>query len=206
MTAQTYRYRMQGVTPEEFQEHVGVTPTSTPGIPAVFCDMTYDDSFATDGHAFMLERGWTLAEIAPPAPSALMVANAKSANLTSASSAFPVASGWTDVAGLSVSIATFGGSKFAIDLRAGVSAILVAGEVRALINGGSFSDAVIGAAIPLPVLVGGQIACALSQDISATGSRTTYTVRVQARGLGALASVTLAAYTSSIRVIEYAGS
>lgn len=204
MTTTTRRYRQRGVTAADILAHTPATSvTTTPTFPPCFQEVTADDSFNTDIDAYMAEQGADFVEADPPANTSFMIANIKSAKLAADSTAFPVASGWQDVSGLSVSLSTLGGTTLGITLSAVNSNIAIGGQVQAIINGGSFSNVVVGLAA-FPLLTSSFAGFTTFVTLPAA-ARTTYTVRVQARGLGVLASVTLAAGATSIAVFEYAG-
>jgi hypothetical protein len=84
-----------------------------------------------------------------------------------------------------------------------VATINVGGEVRVLLNGGTYSNTEMGA-VALPLLSGGNAGFTTFEDIAPTPARVTYTLRLQARAVGVLASVTLAPRATSLTVVEYA--
>ncbi len=200
----TYRFENLGMVPYEVTNNVGA-PSATLGRvkPPQTMDVTIDAQYLGSlvDHVLNNKQGWTLIETDPPPVTARVVENIETVALAANSASFPVASGWTDVAGFSTTISTRGGSKLVIELLAATAAILVGGSARVLINGGSFSNVVVGA-VNFPVLVGGSTGFRASVNIPA-GARASHTVRVQAQGVGVLASVSLAAVASCMTVTEY---
>lgn len=205
MALKTYRYKQRGLTSDFIADQCGGTPPNAVGllIPTSTQDVEYEESYHVDVLSAAQQAGYELVEESPPGNTAVYLAQVKNATLAADSSSIPVASGWTDVSGLSVNLSTFGGTIFGVTLSAVNAAIAVGAQVRVLINGGAFSDLVLGTAA-FPLLTSSFAGFTMATPVSVTGSRTTYTVRVQARGLGVLASVSLAAGASSITVFEYA--
>lgn len=203
MGAQTvYRYKRRGVTADQFDNVVGTTPTAVGLLsPSAFQDLTYDADFHTGAVAEMAAMGWEFVVEAPPAGTPLMVAQTSLATLASNSSSIPVASGWTDVSGLSVSLTTIGGTKMRVRVEAAPASIAIGGAFRALINGGSFSNQVV-QTLDFKLSLGQPRMFNAEVTIPST-SGTTYTVRVQAQGVGVLSSVSLEAIVSSLAVTEY---
>lgn len=206
-TQTVYRYRRIGVTADQFDNAVGTIPTVVGNVsPSAYQDLTYDSDYHTGGSIGgaveqMAAMGWEFVTASPPAGTPLVIRQTVSAAIASDSSSIPVASGWTDVTGLSVSITTLGGSIARMAACAAPAAIAIGASYRVLINGGSFSDVVLGT-MPLKLSVGLPRPFFVNQALGAT-SPTTYTFRVQAQGVGVLSSVSLEALVSSIAVTEY---
>lgn len=200
-----YRFEDTGAQAHELATNVAANMNATLG--RVKAPSTLDITCAAEHLGsltdYMLnwKSGWLLVETDPPDPTARTVENIETVALAANSASFPVASGWTDVAGFSTTVSTRGGSKLVIELLAATAAILVGGSVRVLINGGSFSSVIVGA-VNFPVIVGGSTGFRVSVNIPA-GARASHTVRVQAQGVGVLASVSLAAVASCMTVTEY---
>lgn len=202
-----YRFEDTGVQAHELATNVAANMNATLG--RVKAPSTLDITCAAEHLGSLAEymlnwkSGWLLVETDPPDPTVRTVENIETVALAANSAAFPVAQGFQDVADLSKTISTRGGSKLVIELLAATASITVGGAVRVLINGGSFANAIVGT-VNFPVLVGGSTGFRASVDIP-VGARADHTVRVQAAGVGILASVSLAAVASCMTITEYRG-
>ena len=119
--------------------------------------------------------------------------------LESAGVAIAVALGWQTLSdgtrSLTGSFQSTGGTSLEVTLW-GSASVLVGGSVRVVINGGSFSNAVI-TVEPATLAIGAQkIMQSGSVEIPVTGSPTTYTVTAQGQGVGLFASITPASGTN----------
>lgn len=121
-------------------------------------------------------------------------------SLSSAGTAIPNASGYQTV--ISANITTTGG-KLRIDSTfiGNMPALNLGGDCRTVINGGVYSNQALHTAIGLPTLAGGATA-SWSGVIDPAPAAGSYTVRIEARSLVALGSVTPQAGTGLI-VEEY---
>lgn len=194
MTAHTFRFN--GPTEYMLEQPLGPTIAEAgPATPVMYSVVDLGDgSLLTDLIAEMAKAGWTyVGQESRSVPSLLQAHRSK---LTADASAINAAAGWADV--LSVEVDSGGSSALEIlgSLQAGVT---LGGQLRVVIDGGSFSDAII-AMQDLQALAGNAPGH-LSTYVDLPSGDETYAVKLQASA-AALGSVTPRA-GSSLIVKEY---
>lgn len=191
MASQVRRYVAAGPSEAALasQVPIGTSIVVATVVPRAEVDVTIDpDTSATDLDFAMDALGWSFSESAPPAPTALAIRQSQASKLTTTGSSIGVALGWTDV--LSVTISSKGASRLVV-VSSLIATVSIGGEVRTLINGGSFSNEELYEPISLPLLSSGTVApCTTYVDLPSTVNRTSYDIKLQARGVGILAAVT----------------
>jgi hypothetical protein len=199
-------FKQRGVTDQYLSSQLapGYSATVSPAVPPVYqqVDLQPDDGDLDDLQAAMDGEGWDY--VGPgPAPQARTIKQIQPSTLGVDSNSIPVASGFTDI-GLSVDVTTKGDTTLGI-VNSTLLGVTIGGATRVLINGGSFNNVVIGPAeVDAPVLSGSVFAgCTSTINVPSTSNDTTYTIRVQAKAVGALASV-IARAGSSLTCFEYA--
>lgn len=199
-----HRYQLR-IPPIVSDLSPGYTATFENVIPSITIDVELlpDDDDKPNLDLAMEERGCGFVESTPPEATSRGIAQIQGVRLVADSDSIPVASGWTDVTGLSLTFDTKGGTMIALIVCATSAAISVGAEVRVLLSGGSFSNTLEGMCA-LPLLVGGCASFTTYEQIPTTETRTTYTAKIQVRGVGVFASVALRALASSLGVAEYA--
>lgn len=200
-----HTYRQQGVTDDYLSTMLvpGNTGTVSDVVPIVFqtIDLEPDDSDLDDLTAAMEAKGWVYFA-AGPAPAAKTIAQIVPQMLSSDAASIPVASGWVDV--LSGNVTTLGNSTVGVQATAIGTVGVGAAQVRLRVNGGAFSNQVIGAShYDMPILSASTIAFNIPRPIADTSpTQTTYTFTLQMQATGILGTVVPKAGTA-MTLVEY---
>lgn len=189
MATKTYRFVHEGLTASEMTELTGASVTVEMAHPPTYQDVTVEESAFEDLVLAAASKGFTYLETDPPDPAAKTILRSNADQLAADASAVPVASGWIDV--VSTTIATKGASSLAIQGTAIGNITLGAAQARVIIDGGSFSAQVLGAdSYDLAGISQANTGFNTPCPIPSTGNYTTYTIKMQFRAVGVLASVT----------------
>jgi hypothetical protein len=200
----THTFRQQGVTDQYLGNQVPAAFKCTAGqaVPIVFQPVTIDDEDGLpDLIGAMESAGWTYDHEGDPTVAktiAQIVPNA----LVSDASSIPVASGWVDV--LSSTLTTLGNSSVGVQVSAVGNPSVGVGQARVIVNGGDFTDMVVGAtAYDIPTSSQGVASFNAPRTIPDTSpTPTTYTFKLQMQATGGGGAVVPRAGTV-MSLIEY---
>ncbi len=200
----THTYRQIGVSADYLATQISSAYTATPqqAVPITYQSIDLSDDVALDDlTAAMNYVGWEY-DHAGVAVVAKTIAQIIPSALVSDASSIPVASGWVDV--LTGSISTPGGSSVGVQVTAVANPSVGVAQVRVIVNGGSFSNTVIGAtAYDIPISSQATIGFNAPTSIPDTSpTNTTYTFKLQMQATGVLGSVVPRAGTV-MSLIEY---
>jgi hypothetical protein len=171
-------------------------------------EITIEDARIGCDAAMAELTGAEFVEANPPAPSALSAVQSQAAKLTITGTVINVGSGWQDMTDgtntLSVQISSRGGTRLLV-VSSAIATVSIGGQVRTVISGGEFAaNTELYEPISLPLLSAGTVApCTTYVDLPPTENRTTYTVKLQAQGVGIIAAVT-PRKGATLVVLEYA--
>ena len=196
MSAQVRRYK-QGCPDETAISNLlpgGATVTAfTLYAPSIMDAALSDDAAAEDLDGILAaDHCWILQDVDPVAGAAKTRVQSVAAVLAADASAIATASGWTDV--LSIDLTTKGGTTAGVLVAAiASSGILGEGQARLIVNGGAFSNVVLGATYHALAMT-----TTKSRDTAAfhvpvsipSTSGTTYTFTLQMQATGLLNSMT----------------
>lgn len=201
MAQRNYTYKTAGVTAAYLAQQVPGTGTVALLVPIAFQTITWDETYKADLDAAMMAKGAEFAYegTAPPAKAVMQIVPSF---LAADASSIAVAAGWTDV--LSASITTLGDTSVGAQVTAVADPSIGVAQVRLIVNGGAYSNAVIGAtAYDIPINSQGCIAFHVPTPIAGTSPTVTeYTFKLQMQATGTLGSVVPRA-GSGITLVEY---
>lgn len=196
MTTQVRRYKQAGPSAAAINAALpeGVTVSDIVVYAPAIMDATLsDDTAAGDlDDVLAADEGWEFLDADPVAGAARTIAQIVPAALGADASAIATADGWTDV--LTASITTKGGTSIGTQVTAvGSAGTTGEGQVRLVINGGSFSNVVLG-----PTYVSLATTTTLSRAVVAfhapvaisAGAAETYDFKLQMQATGLLNTLT----------------
>jgi hypothetical protein len=189
MAQKDYTYENQGVTAAYLAQQVPGTGTVSPAVPARLQTITWDETYKDDLDYAMASAGWVFAYegVSPPA---LTIAQIQPTFLAADASLILVASGWVDV--LTKTITTIGGTSIGSQITALGAPAIGVGQARLVVDGGSYSNQVMGAAAyDIPLTSQGGVAFHIPTPIPDTSPNlTTYTFKLQMQATGILGTLT----------------
>ena len=203
MALTDYTYKRHGITLAYLQ---GVVPGSGGSVgdqtPPAYQLVTWDSLYKDDLDAAMSTAGWGYLWQGTPPP-AKTIANVVPSALAADANPIAVASGWVDV--LSGAIQTRGDSSVGVQVTALCAGSVGTPQARVRVNGGAFSNQVIGASAY--DFEGGSsiqpIAFHFPRPIADTSpTLTTYTFTLQVQAQGILGTATPKAGTT-MTLVEY---
>lgn len=201
MAQRNYTYKRTGVILATLQQQVPGDGSVSDLVPAAFQTITWDEIYKDDLDWAMGQQGMMYAYegIAPPAKSVMQIVPSF---LAVDASSIAVAAGWTDV--LSATLTTLGSTSVGAQVTAVADPSIGVAQVRLIVNGGAYSNAVIGAtAYDIPISSQGCIAFHVPTPIADTSPTVTeYTFKLQMQATGTLGSVVPRA-GSGITLVEY---
>ena len=198
-----HTFQRRGVTDDYLSSQVPEGATTYPVRPPSYQEVEpTNEAYLEDLKYAMKGEGWDYygAGSAPQARAIKQIANA---SLASDGDSISVNLGWQDI-GLEVEITTKGATAILV-VSSVLAGIAIGGQTRVLIDGGSFSNAIVGPdAADYPVLSGRATAPFTTVlAIPSTASETTYTIRCQVQAVG-LFSIATPRKGSTLVVSEYA--
>jgi hypothetical protein len=187
-----HTYRMQGVSDEYLATQIASPTTAevSEALPIIYQSVDLsDDASLDDLTAGMNWQGWVYAFPGTP-PLAKTILQMISEGLSSDASQIGVGDGWVDV--VTCDLTTFGGSSVGVQATAVGSVGVGPGQARVKVDGGAFSDLVIGATYyELGVLTRATVSFHFPRPLADTSpSQTTYTFKLQMQATGVLGTVT----------------
>lgn len=186
MAQRHYTYKESGVPGSYISQQVPGTGSVLEAVPIRLQTIVWDETYKADLDAAMSSAGWSYL-YEGDAPGAKTIAQSVTGYLAADAASIATADGWVNVK--SVSLTSQGGSVAASFVVAIGNTGSGQGQARVLVNGGSYSNQVVGAAqydihnsnygatgfnIPVPLA-----------DTSPTDTTYTFTLQFSVTGVGA---------------------
>lgn len=186
MAQTAYTYKNEGVTAAYLAQQMPGSGTVSAAVPIQYQTITWESAYKDDLDAAMSAKGFTY-DYAGTAPPAKVIAQIVPSFLTEDASEITVAQGWVDVR--ESTVVSHGGSSVGVQVTAICTGTVGTPQYRVVVNGGAYTNQVIGAAsYDFP---GGTSRQPVASHIPCpTTQAATYSFKLQVQAQGVLGTAT----------------